>query len=78
MGIFLEYLKISIWMAPVILVGLWLLPKLSKRYTAKAGLFCLADHRSAAHRAMEPDLARGNSADSTGYSPGDHGAVGSC
>ena len=39
MGIFLEYLKISLWMAPVILVGLWLLPKLSKRYTAKVAYF---------------------------------------
>lgn len=39
MGIFLEYLKISLWMAPVILVGLWLLPKLSKRYTAKLAYF---------------------------------------
>lgn len=35
MRIFLEYLKVSLWMTPVILLGLWLLPQLSKRYTAK-------------------------------------------
>lgn len=39
MMIFLEYLKISLWMAPVILAALWLLPKLSKRYTAKLAYF---------------------------------------
>ncbi len=39
MGIFLEYLKVSLWMAPVILLGLWLLPKLSRRYTPKLAYF---------------------------------------
>ena len=35
MNIFLGYLKVSLWMAPMILLALWLLPKLSRRYTAK-------------------------------------------
>lgn len=35
MGIFLEYIKVSLWMAPFILLALWLLPRLSNRYTAK-------------------------------------------
>ena len=39
MMIFLEYLKISLWMAPVILLALWLLPKLSPKYTAKLAYF---------------------------------------
>lgn len=39
MMIFLEYLKVSLWMAPVILLLLWLLPKVSGRYTAKLAYF---------------------------------------
>ena len=39
MGIFLEYLKVSLWMVPVILLALWLLPKLSRRYTPKLAYF---------------------------------------
>ncbi|MGN0135256.1 M56 family metallopeptidase [Anaerotignum sp.] len=39
MGIFLEYLKVSLWMTPVIFLALWLLPKLSKRYTPKLAYF---------------------------------------
>lgn len=39
MGIFLEYLKVSLWMTPVILLALWLLPKLSRRYTPKLAYF---------------------------------------
>ena len=39
MGIFLEYLKVSLWMTPVILLALWLLPKLSRRYTPKLVYF---------------------------------------
>lgn len=35
MRIFLEYLKVSLWMLPIILPAVWLLPRLSKRYTAK-------------------------------------------
>lgn len=39
MSIFLEYLKVSLWIAPVILLALWLLPKLSRRYTPKLAYF---------------------------------------
>ncbi|MBQ9091012.1 MAG: M56 family metallopeptidase, partial [Anaerotignum sp.] len=39
MMIFLEYLKISLWMSPIILLALWLLPKVSGRYTAKLAYF---------------------------------------
>lgn len=39
MMIFLEYLKISLWMTPILLLALWLLPKLSQRYTAKLSYF---------------------------------------
>lgn len=39
MSIFLEYLKVSLWMTPVILLALWLLPKLSRRYTPKLAYF---------------------------------------
>ena len=35
MRIFLEYLKVGLWMLPIILPALWLLPRLSKRYAAK-------------------------------------------
>ena len=35
MRIFLEYLKVSLWMLPIILPALWLLPRLSKRYAAR-------------------------------------------
>lgn len=35
MGIFLEYLKVSLWMTPVLLLALWILPRCAKRYTAK-------------------------------------------
>lgn len=37
--IFLEYLKISFWMTPVILFVFWVLPKVSQRYTAKLAYF---------------------------------------
>ncbi len=37
--IFLEYLKISLWMTPILLLALWLLPKISQRYTAKLSYF---------------------------------------
>ena len=39
MTIFLEYLKISLWMTPILLLLLWLLPKISQRYTAKLSYF---------------------------------------
>ena len=39
MMIFLEYLKISLWMTPILLLALWLLPKISQRYTAKLSYF---------------------------------------
>ena len=39
MMIFPEYLKISLWMTPILLLALWLLPKLSQRYTAKLSYF---------------------------------------
>ena len=32
---FLEYLKVSLWMIPIILPTVWLLPRLSKRYAAR-------------------------------------------
>ena len=35
MRIFLEYLKVGLWMLPIILPALWLLPRLSKRYAAR-------------------------------------------
>ncbi len=35
MRIFLEYLKVSLWMIPIILPTVWLLPHLSKRYAAR-------------------------------------------
>lgn len=35
MHIFLEYLKVGLWMTPILFLGLWLLPRLSQRYTAK-------------------------------------------
>lgn len=35
MQIFLEYGKVGLWMTPILLLGLWLLPRLSQRYTAK-------------------------------------------
>ena len=35
MRIFLEYLKVSLWMLPIILPAVWLLPRLSKRYAAR-------------------------------------------
>ena len=37
--IFLEYLKISLWMTPILLLALLLLPKISQRYTAKLSYF---------------------------------------
>lgn len=39
MGIFLNYLQVGIGMTPLLLLGLLLLPRLSKRYTAKAAYF---------------------------------------
>lgn len=39
MAIFLEYLKLSLWMTPILLLALWLLPKGAKRYTAKLPYF---------------------------------------
>ena len=39
MAIFHEYLKISLWIIPVILLALWLLPKLSQKYSAKLSYF---------------------------------------
>lgn len=39
MTIFSEYLKISLWMTPILLLALWLLPKISQRYTAKLSYF---------------------------------------
>ena len=39
MMIFSEYLKISLWMTPILLLALWLLPKISQRYTAKLSYF---------------------------------------
>lgn len=39
MTIFLEYLKISLWMIPVLLLALWLLPRLSRKYTARLAYF---------------------------------------
>ena len=35
MRIFLEYLKVGLWMLPIILPALWLLPRLSKRHAAR-------------------------------------------
>nr|WP_294681850.1 M56 family metallopeptidase [uncultured Anaerotignum sp.] len=32
---FLEYLKVSLWMIPIILPAIWLLPRVSKRYAAR-------------------------------------------
>lgn len=32
---FLEYLRVSLWMIPIILPAIWLLPKVSKRYAAR-------------------------------------------
>lgn len=32
---FLEYLKVSLWMIPIILPAIWLLPQVSKRYAAR-------------------------------------------
>ena len=37
--IFLEYLKISLWMTPILLLALLLLPKIWQRYTAKLSYF---------------------------------------
>lgn len=37
--IFLEYLKLSLWITPLLLLALWLLPKASHRYTAKLPYF---------------------------------------
>ena len=39
MAFFHEYLKISLWIIPVILLALWLLPKLSQKYSAKLSYF---------------------------------------
>ncbi|MBQ7758788.1 M56 family metallopeptidase, partial [Anaerotignum sp.] len=39
MVIFHEYLKISLWIIPVILLALWLLPKLSQKYSSKLSYF---------------------------------------
>lgn len=39
MAIFHEYLKISLWIIPVILLALWLLPKLSQKYSSKLSYF---------------------------------------
>ena len=39
MVIFHEYLKISLWIIPVISLALWLLPKLSQKYSAKLSYF---------------------------------------
>lgn len=60
MRIFLEYLKVGLWMLPIILPALWLLPRLSKRYAARGVLCHLACACCASARSVESDPSAGN------------------
>ena len=59
MRIFLEYLKVGLWMLPIILPALWLLPRLSKRYAARVSYVIWLVLAVRAH-SVESDPSAGN------------------